>query len=481
MKFFVLFLSSIAALALLLIGCGKDSDQIQGQSDSPVAVTQQTGGQGSTVDIKKGLKGLKTPNTCFTHLCGHIFLCDGTTPAVGVTVTLQGVNVSTTTDAGGQYCFYSNSQVGNLLCGQTYTVCVDVSTLPAANRTVILSRYASPLSTCQTVTGFDPGFDNIDWIFCGTSCSIHLDGHIWLCDRTVPAVGAKVTLQPGNVTTTTDNTGQYHFNGLNCPPPNGTPYTVCVDVTTLPAANRTVTYSNYANPLSSCQTLTVTGTTSDIDWIFCGPPPCSVIGSINSNFNGTAITGTGTNPGYLWFNSNFSVKGMTEGKKVTLTNSKVSINGTWYNVPDAVITFTNTVSCATTSFDGTKWVTSIPVAGSDEIFLSGLVLPLPNGLPGGAIVTWTGTFSTNQPGVCLQWKWGAAAYKPWPLTGGSPDYNAAQIKAAHQTCAYNNGDHAGTPENASVKKAVTGGARGGGGSNWTGSWSSTGSLCPVCP
>jgi hypothetical protein len=39
---------------------------------------------------------------------------------------------------------------------------------------------------------------------------------------------------------------------------------------------------------------------------------------------------------------------------------------------------------------------------------------------------------------------------------------------------YHNADHAGTPE--SFKKSVTGGAMGGGGSNYTGSYSGTGSV-----
>jgi len=44
---------------------------------------------------------------------------------------------------------------------------------------------------------------------------------------------------------------------------------------------------------------------------------------------------------------------------------------------------------------------------------------------------------------------------------------------------YQNSDHAGTPEGVDpsttlpFKAFVTGGARGGGGSNWTGSWSGT--------
>jgi hypothetical protein len=53
------------------------------------------------------------------------------------------------------------------------------------------------------------------------------------------------------------------------------------------------------------------------------------------------------------------------------------------------------------------------------------------------------------------------------------------VKATHQTpCGYNSnsGDHAGTPEN--QKSYCVGGGTGGGGSNWTGSWSSTGSCTP---
>jgi hypothetical protein len=49
---------------------------------------------------------------------------------------------------------------------------------------------------------------------------------------------------------------------------------------------------------------------------------------------------------------------------------------------------------------------------------------------------------------------------------------------ANNLSIYHNSDHAGTPEN--FKNCVTGGARGGGGSNWTGSYSATrgGTLCP---
>ena len=59
------------------------------------------------------------------------------------------------------------------------------------------------------------------------------------------------------------------------------------------------------------------------------------------------------------------------------------------------------------------------------------------------------------------------------------DYNAANIKPTHSdACIIVNGDHAGTPESAALKKSVTGGARGGGGSNFTGSYSATGHVVP---
>src|SRR5205823_2588683 len=72
------------------------------------------------------------------------------------------------------------------------------------------------------------------------------------------------------------------------------------------------------------------------------------------------------------------------------------------------------------------------------------------------------------------WKWAAAVYSQlssnWNTLGVKPvDDNSAS--------AYQNSDHAGTPEN--YKAYVTGGATGGGGSNWTGGYSGTASATPV--
>lgn len=217
---------------------------------------------------------------------------------------------------------------------------------------------------------------------------------------------------------------------------------------------------------------------------FCTGPSTN-----SSNFNGTAISGGD----YIWFNANFTASGIpSAGATITFTNSTISatVSGSQhsYPVPNAEITFSPSATCVSTTFDTmtNTWKTIVPVSGDDEIFLSGLALPVPSGgFPGGIQpVDWEGTFAitTDIPGISVNWKWGAAAY-----TSFTTNYNALNIKPGHKTaCGMNNGDHAGTPEgvnsnNQRWKQFVVGGARGGGGSNWTGSWSGTRSVMLVCP
>ena len=146
-------------------------------------------------------------------------------------------------------------------------------------------------------------------------------------------------------------------------------------------------------------------------------------------------------------------------------------------VPDSEIIFSTSATTAMTTFTGGMWVTTVPATFGDNIFLSGLSYLIPaGGLPGGVSpVTWKGTFGSSAP-FSLQWQWGAAVY-----TTFSTNYNSLGVKPTHSTTidAYHNGDQAGTPENFTAD--VTGGARGGGGSNFTGSLSATGCAVFVIP
>lgn len=207
------------------------------------------------------------------------------------------------------------------------------------------------------------------------------------------------------------------------------------------------------------------------------PPMCSASTSNSSNFNGTPIP----SGDYIWFNANFTANGIpSAGATITLSNSIISFtaNGVKYSlsVPNAQITFSTSATCATTSFSSNLWTTTVPISGSDEIFLSGLAFPVPpGGLPGGINpVTWTGTLTSTTADITVNWKWGAAVY-----TSFTTAYNDLKVKPTHSnSCLYNNSDHAGTPE--AFESFVSGGARGGGGSNFTGSWSGTLSVTPVC-
>jgi RHS repeat-associated protein/uncharacterized repeat protein (TIGR01451 family) len=202
--------------------------------------------------------------------------------------------------------------------------------------------------------------------------------------------------------------------------------------------------------------------------------------SIGSNFNGTAIPGGS----FIWFSSVFKASGLaSQPVRVFLRGASVQFTagGATYNlpVPDATITFSPSATSATTSFDSSKnaWITNLPSTGlAGNSFLSGMTFPVPaNGLPGGINpVTWSGTFYSDTSGVSINWQWAAAVYTSF---GG--DYRSLNVKPVDDTSAsvYKNSDHAGTPE--AYKTFVTGGARGGGGSNYTGSYSATASVLPL--
>jgi hypothetical protein len=204
-------------------------------------------------------------------------------------------------------------------------------------------------------------------------------------------------------------------------------------------------------------------------------PTASVI---SSNFNGTAIPAGDT----LWFNSVMKVSGLGSAP-ATIFVKAAAVDftdklGNNYHVPlpDATITFTPVGSTATTTFDAAAnaWKTTVPSGLGGNTFLDGSALPLPNGLPGGTNpVNWTADFTSDTPGLKINWQWSAAAYSQF---GADPGSLGVKPVDSNSASAYHNSDHAGTPEN--FKSFVIGGARGGGGSNFTGSYSATKLVIP---
>lgn len=162
---------------------------------------------------------------------------------------------------------------------------------------------------------------------------------------------------------------------------------------------------------------------------------------------------------------------------IRFTQQTISSANFTLSVPDASVTFDPAATTATTTFIGGMRVTVAPSSGlAGNTFLSPLGYLVPTNLPGGiSNLTWSGTISSDTRGVSAQWKWAAAVY-----TNFSADYNALGVKPVDDNHAsqYQNSDHAGTPEN--FKPYVTGGVRGRGGSNYTGSLSGTVRVGP-CP
>jgi hypothetical protein len=179
------------------------------------------------------------------------------------------------------------------------------------------------------------------------------------------------------------------------------------------------------------------------------------------------VNGVGSSPVTVGLND-VSITFASGGTPYTLT------------VPSASITFSSAFSSATTTFSNGMWVTTLPSGGAGNTFLTGVAFPVPaGGLPGGiSPVIWKATFTSDTKGVSMQWQWAAAAYTQF---GAPADYNSLGVKPVDDgsLSVFNNTDHAGTPEN--FRDFVVGGARGGGGSNFTGSYSATGSPTLVCP
>lgn len=155
---------------------------------------------------------------------------------------------------------------------------------------------------------------------------------------------------------------------------------------------------------------------------------------------------------------------------VFFTGVTFVLNGITYSLPNGELIFDPTApTTPSTVFNSlTGWVTTLnPDNLSDEIFFDGNALPVDSNISGGGKATFNFTTSSNDLDLAFSWQWSAAVFTFWPGN------NAADILPYHDS------DHAGTPENTAVQKSLIQGPRGGGGSNFTGSWSGTGQgTCP---
>jgi hypothetical protein len=119
----------------------------------------------------------------------------------------------------------------------------------------------------------------------------------------------------------------------------------------------------------------------------------------------------------IWFNSVMRPIGVPLNQAVTIcvTQQVISVpHGTeteLVEVPDSVITFKPWETQSHTSFPASSWEVGAPSAqAARNTFMSGESLPFLDSVRDIRPMTWTGRFSSDLPGVSVQWQWGAAAY-----------------------------------------------------------------------
>jgi uncharacterized delta-60 repeat protein len=193
--------------------------------------------------------------------------------------------------------------------------------------------------------------------------------------------------------------------------------------------------------------------------------------AITSNFNGTDILAGNT----IWFNQVAAVSGIdrTNGTTIWYRNVSITFNAVTLTLPDTVLTYSPAATAATTVFDAAAnaWRTTVPVSQAGNVFLSGYAYLVPQLINGGSVssITWSGDFYSSTAGVSVNTKWASAVYNTIQYPNLFLDLNAIGVLAA------DGADHAGTPEGVVsgvvIKRQVIGGARGGGGSNYTGGYS----------
>jgi hypothetical protein len=177
----------------------------------------------------------------------------------------------------------------------------------------------------------------------------------------------------------------------------------------------------------------------------------------------------------VWVNAHISNPGNVPTNTITtlyFTAVNLVVNNIVYALPNGEIVFNPATSTPATvvNADG-SWTTTVNPSQNGNIFIVGQAIPADSNLQYGGHGNTSSalSFTTNSGDAALkfQWQWGAAVYTSWP---GNAAANIEPVDAAQQ---------AGAPLNQAVEADLIQGPRGGGGSNFTGSWSGTGQgTCP---
>jgi hypothetical protein len=176
----------------------------------------------------------------------------------------------------------------------------------------------------------------------------------------------------------------------------------------------------------------------------------------------------------VWINAHLDASDVPTNTITTVdfTGVTLVVHATSYALPNGQVVFNPAVSTPSTvvNADG-SWTTTVNPTFTGDIFFDGQAIPVDsnqeNGGHGNTSSTLSFSTSSSDSSLKFQWQWSAAVYTSWPGNA------AALIEPVHGT------QQAGAPLNLALEKDLIQGPRGGGGSNFTGSWSGTGhGTCP---
>ena len=323
-------------------------------------------------------------------------------------------------------------------------------------------------------------------ILTGATASANCQGYTLTVNATELTVGTSYTIDYSLMVTCDGGSG-VTFSGM-------TTFTATADTQTVTTGGGTFTGLTGNCAVTGSATLTDSGstvTTGDangdfsINGVTTGPatlscpstPPACVIPPSGTAIGGSPVSWNGFNApagSVVWINAHLDAKNVPTDTVTTVdfTGVTLVVNATSYALPNGHVVFDASVSTPTTVVNGDgSWTTTVNPSFNNDIFFDGQAIPVDANLENGGHGNTGSTlsFSTNSSDSSLQfqWQWGAAVYTSWPGNA------AANIEPVHAQL------QAGAPQNKAVEADLIQGPRGGGGSNFTGSWSGTGhGTCP---
>jgi hypothetical protein len=128
---------------------------------------------------------------------------------------------------------------------------------------------------------------------------------------------------------------------------------------------------------------------------------------------------------YLWFDSTFTLRNGGSAA-FQMQKSQISLAGHTYSGPTGVVNVTPNAKSAIVTPSNDSIVSTFPSKISGKMFMDGVVVYLPDGLPPHQTVTWTARFQGSKPltkDLDIQWHSSASAYSRF-----STSYQSLQIK-----------------------------------------------------